>query len=135
MIGLAGPPAVHDPQPRRSPISTASATTDAAPVAGDVAVIGQGYAVRAGHAVTGCDVEVRDLRQGRSPIGDISDNDLAGMPDTGRYLPVAGPSALEAGRPGLTVVPAAARTTARRDRIACRAGESRRQSRRVLTSK
>jgi nucleotide sugar dehydrogenase len=97
-------------------------------------VIGQGYvglpvahaAVRAGHTVVGYDVDerkVRDLRLGRSPIDDISDNDLADMLDTGRYLPADSPSALDGcstfivtvptplrdARPDLTAVLAAAR--------------------------
>jgi UDP-N-acetyl-D-glucosamine dehydrogenase len=96
-------------------------------------VIGQGYvglplahaAVHAGHTVIGYDVDERkvsELQQGRSPIGDISDNDLAGMLDTGRYLPADRPSALDGcstfivtvptplrdGRPDLTAVLAAA---------------------------
>jgi UDP-N-acetyl-D-glucosamine dehydrogenase len=97
-------------------------------------VIGQGYvglpvahaAVRAGHTVVGYDVDerkIRDLRQGCSPIDDVSDDDLAGMLDTGRYLPAEDPSALDGcstfivtvptplsdGRPDLTAVLAAAR--------------------------
>jgi nucleotide sugar dehydrogenase len=99
-----------------------------------VAVIGQGYvglpvahaAVHAGHTVVGYDVDARkvgDLRQGRSPIDDVSDSDLAGLLDTGRYLPADDPGALTGcstfvvtvptplrdGRPDLTAVLAAAR--------------------------
>ncbi|MEU4220329.1 nucleotide sugar dehydrogenase [Actinoplanes sp. NPDC026623] len=97
-------------------------------------MIGQGYvglpvahaAVRAGHTVVGYDVDERkisDLRRGCSPIEDISDSDLAGMLDTGRYLPadsasalggcstfiVTVPTPLSDGRPDLTAVLAAAR--------------------------
>ena len=97
-------------------------------------MIGQGYvglpvahaAVHAGHTVVGYDVDerkVRDLLRGRSPIDDISDNDLASMLDTGRYLPADSSSALDGcstfivtvptplrdGRPDLTAVLAAAR--------------------------
>jgi UDP-N-acetyl-D-glucosamine dehydrogenase len=106
---------------------------DAASVAGHVAVIGQGYvglpvahaAVHAGHTVVGYDVDERKvhaIRQGLSPIDDISDNDLAGMLDTGRYRPVSSSTALDGcstfvvtvptplrdGRPDLTAVLAAA---------------------------
>jgi UDP-N-acetyl-D-glucosamine dehydrogenase len=97
-------------------------------------VIGQGYvglpvahaAVHAGHTVVGYDIDerkVHDLLQSRSPIDDISDNDLAGMLGTGRYRPADSASALDGcstfivtvptplrdGRPDLTAVLAAAR--------------------------
>jgi UDP-N-acetyl-D-glucosamine dehydrogenase len=99
-----------------------------------IAVIGQGYvglpvahaAHEAGYTVIGYDVDdkrVDELAEPRSPIEDVTDDDLFKMLATGRYLPtsdpghlagvdvaiVTVPTPLTAGRPDLTAVLAAAR--------------------------
>ncbi|HLL67313.1 MAG TPA: nucleotide sugar dehydrogenase [Micromonosporaceae bacterium] len=103
-----------------------------------VAIIGQGYvglpaayhAVLAGHHVTGYDVDgakIDALRNGQSPIEDVTDAQLTWMLSTGRYnatdcesdLPgftvalVTVPTPLTDGRPDLTFVLNAAGTLAR----------------------
>jgi UDP-N-acetyl-D-glucosamine dehydrogenase len=105
----------------------------------NVLVIGQGYvglalahrAVQAGHRVIGFDTDLNkidQLRQGRSPIDDVTDGDVAGMLASGRYrvaaheaaLPdfdtavVTVPTPLCEGRPDLSAVLAAAGTIGRR---------------------
>jgi UDP-N-acetyl-D-glucosamine dehydrogenase len=100
-----------------------------------VVVVGQGYvglpaahaAVVAGHTVVGYDVDADKtaaLAMGRSPIDDLTDDDLAAMLATGRYEAtsnparlagfdvalVAVPTPLRDGRPDLSAVLAAAQT-------------------------
>jgi UDP-N-acetyl-D-glucosamine dehydrogenase len=98
-----------------------------------IVVVGQGYvglpaahaAVLAGHTVVGFDTDAdktASLAMGRSPIDDLTDDDLAQMLATGRYEPtsdpnrlagfdvalVAVPTPLRDGRPDLSAVLAAA---------------------------
>jgi len=100
-----------------------------------VVVVGQGYvglpaaaaAVAAGHTVIGFDIDaekIAALSQGRSPIDDLADADIAAMRATGRYLPtteaadIAGyqvalvtvPTPLRDGNPDLHAVLAAGAT-------------------------
>src|SRR5690349_24093980 len=106
-------------------------------VNGRVAVVGQGYvglplavrAVEVGHTVVGFDLDksrVDRLRRGESFIDDITDDDLAAVLATGRYLPsdeaadlagfdtavVSVPTPLRDGTPDLRAVEDSARQLA-----------------------
>lgn len=70
-----------------------------------VAIVGQGYvglpvakaAVLAGHTVIGYDTDLQKvirLAAGASPIGDVTDDDLGGMLDSGQYIPTGDPGRL-----------------------------------------
>jgi UDP-N-acetyl-D-mannosaminuronic acid dehydrogenase/UDP-N-acetyl-D-glucosamine dehydrogenase len=109
-----------------------------------VVVIGQGYvgipvairAVEAGFPVVGFDLDktrIDRIRQSRSFIDDITDDDLAAAMQTGRYLPtddadaltgfdiavVCVPTPLRDGAPGLSFIEDAARTLAPYVRPGC----------------
>ncbi len=88
-----------------------------------VVIVGQGYvglplaraAVGAGYDVVGYDTDtakVGELQHGRSPIGDVSDLDLAEMCGTGRYTPTSQPDGLDGHDIAVITVP-----TPLRDRV------------------
>jgi UDP-N-acetyl-D-glucosamine dehydrogenase len=81
-----------------------------------VVVVGQGYvglplalaAAAAGHTVVGIDVDetkVERLNSGRSPVGDVSADDLRHALDTGRYRAEVGYDAVSAAEVVLICVP------------------------------